>query len=110
MAVESIDAQVVTRVRIRPFGRDECAAYVNHWLTIARGAQITFTPRAIDLLFGMSGGVPRLVNLIYKRALHEAAEMELRRIEPVLIKAAASALELLRARPKRFRWFHKRVS
>jgi hypothetical protein len=79
-------------------------------LTIAGGARITFAPRAIDVLFGLSSGVPRLVNLIGERALREAGARELRRIEPSMIEAAASALELLRARPKRFRWFHKRVS
>jgi hypothetical protein len=79
-------------------------------LTIAGGARITFAARAIDVLFAMCGGVPRLVNLIGQRALREAADRELRRIEPSAIEAAASALELLRARARRFRWFHKRVS
>jgi hypothetical protein len=41
-----------------------------------RGARITFAPRAIDVLFGLSGGVPRLVNLICERALRDAAERE----------------------------------
>jgi general secretion pathway protein A len=110
MGMESLDARVVTRARLLPFGRDDCARYISHRLTIAGGADITFTSRAIDVVFGMSGGVPRLINLICERALHEAALRGSRKIEPDTIQAAASALELLRTRPRRFRWFHKRVS
>jgi general secretion pathway protein A len=109
-AIRSIDAAIATRARLLPFGREDCAAYVTHRLTIAGGGSVTFSPRAIDLLFGLSGGVPRLVNLLCERALQESAAHERRKIDPAAIEAAASALELLRARRKRFRWFHKRVS
>ena len=110
VGVEELDRQTATRVRILPFGRDECAAYVTHRLSIAGGSAVTFSSRALDLLFGLSGGVPRLINLLCERALQESAALESRRIEPASVEAAASALELRRARPKRFRWFHKRVS
>jgi general secretion pathway protein A len=108
--LRSIDNEITTRARLLPFGREDCAAYVAHRLTIAGGATVTFSSRALDLLFGLSGGVPRLVNLLCDRALQESAAHERRKIEPAAIEAAASALELLRARRKRFRWFHKRVS
>jgi general secretion pathway protein A len=105
-----IERDISTRARLLAFGREDCAEYVAHRLTIAAGASIAFTPRAIDVLFGLSGGVPRLVNLLCERALQEAAAAESHKIEPAFVEAAASALELLRARPKRFRWFNKRVS
>jgi general secretion pathway protein A len=95
---------------LQPFGRDDCAAYVAHRLAIAGGAQVTFTPRAVDALFGLSGGLPRLVNLLCERALQEGAALGMRKIEPAAVEAAASALELLHARPRRFRWFQRRVS
>ena len=108
--MRSIDRDIATRARLLPFGREDCAAYVTHRLTIAGGGNVMFSSRAIDLLFGLSGGVPRLVNLLCERALQESAAHERRKIDPAAIEAAASALELLRARRKRFRWFHKRVS
>ncbi|MEY4636121.1 MAG: hypothetical protein RJA55_1919, partial [Acidobacteriota bacterium] len=64
-----------------------------------------FSQRAIDVIYGLSGGVPRLVNLLAERALQEGATQNARRIEPTMIESAASALQLLRLRPKRFRWF-----
>lgn len=108
--IHSIEREITTRARLLPFGREDCAAYIAHRLTVAGGANVTFTPRAIDVLFGLSGGVPRLVNLLCERALQESAAHERRKIEPAAIEAAATSLELLRARRRRFRWFHRRVS
>ena len=108
--LRNIESAIATRVRLQPFGRDDCAAYVAHRLAIAGGADVTFTSRAIDALFGLSGGMPRLVNLLCERALQEGAALDMRKIEPEAIEAAASALELLHARPRRFRWFQRRVS
>ena len=67
-----------------PLGRDECAAYVAHRLTIAGddAAVIVHATRAIDLLYALSGGVPRLVNLLCERALQEAAAAGAHQIEP----------------------------
>jgi general secretion pathway protein A len=108
--IRRLDSEITTRARLLPFGREDCAAYVTHRLTVAGGAGVTFTPRAIDVLFGLSGGVPRLINLLCERALQESAAHERRKIEPAAIEAAATALELLRARRRRFRWFHRRIS
>ena len=111
LPIEAVDAQITTRARLLPLGREDCAAYMSHidW-RLQDAPPSAVTPRAIDVLFGLSGGVPRLMNLLCERALQEAASSGARKIEPVAIEAAASALELLRARPRRFRWFHKRVS
>ena len=111
VGVAVLDEQVSTKARLVPLARDECADYVSHRLNIAGGgAAVSFTPRAIDTVYGLSGGVPRLVNLVCERALQEAAASDSHKIEPASVEAAASALQLLRARPRRFRWFTRRVS
>jgi general secretion pathway protein A len=111
LGIRALDELVSTKARLLPLGREECAAYVAHRLTIAGGAAtVSFTPRAIDLLYALSGGVPRLVNLLCERALQEAAAAGASEVEPGAIDAAASTLELFRARPRRFRWFTRRVS
>ena len=101
----ALDERLATRAKLLPFERDECGHYVHHRLTIAGGAGVTFSPRAMDVIYGLSGGVARLVNLLGERALQEAATLGSRKIEPGMIESAASALQLLRLRPKRFRWF-----
>lgn len=101
----SLDERLSTRARLLPLERDECERYLHHRLTIAGGAGVSFSTRAVDVIYGLSGGVPRLVNLLAERALQEGAMQNARRIEPTMIESAASALQLLRLRPKRFRWF-----
>jgi len=102
---KSLDHRLGTRARLLPLERDECERYVAHRLWIAGGAGVSFSPRAMAVIYGLSGGVPRLINLLAERALQEGAAAGARRIEPTMIESAASALELLRLRPKRFRWF-----
>lgn len=109
--VRALNEHVSTKTRLMPLGRDECAAYVAHRLRVA-GVTTTgiFTSSAVDMLYALSGGVPRLINLLAERALQEAAAENTRKIGPGTIDAAASALELLRGAPRRFRWFSRRVS
>jgi general secretion pathway protein A len=108
VGVADIDDRVTTRVRLLPLGRDECAAYIDHRLaTAGSGHSVRFSSRAYEYVFALSGGVPRLVNLLCERALQEAASGGTRRIEPSTINVAAGALQLLRARPRRFRWFSR---
>ena len=102
------DDRLAVRARLLPLERDECERYMHHRLTIAGGAPVTFSAPAIEVIYALSGGVPRLVNLLCERALQEAASAHANRIEPVMIESAASALDLLRIRPKRFRWYGTR--
>ena len=48
------------------------AGYISHRLSVAGGAddRVHFSPNAIDAVFRVSGGVPRVINLICDRALH----------------------------------------
>ena len=103
-----VDERLTVRARLLPLERDESERYVHHRLTIAGGAAVTFSAPAIEVIYALSGGVPRLVNLLCERALQEAASAHANRIEPGMIESAASALDLLRIRPKRFRWFATR--
>lgn len=105
----ALDERLGTRAKVLPLERDESERYVHHRLMIAGGAGVTFTTRAMDVIYGLSGGVPRLVNLLAERALQEGALAGSRSIEPGMIESAASALQLLRLRPKRFRWFGTNV-
>lgn len=103
--------RVKTRVRLASLTREECADYVTHRLRLAGASDGSIVaPRAIDMLFGLSNGLPRLVNLLCERALQTAAASGESTIEPGHIAAAASALELTHARPRRFRWFSRKIS
>ncbi len=105
---EMADDRLATRARLLPLERDECERYITHRLAIAGGNPVTFSPQAIDAIYALSGGMPRLVNLLCERALQESAVAQVNRVEITMIDSAASALDLLRLRPKRFRWYGAR--
>lgn len=81
------------------------APYIIHRLAIGGGNAVTFGTPAIEMIYMLSGGVPRLVNLLCERALQDAAAAEANRVETTMVDSAASALDLIRLRPKRFRWY-----
>ena len=111
IGIQELDELVTTRIRLLPLERDECAAYIEHRLVVAGGSQgVRFSSRAIDYVVALSGGVPRLVNLLCERALQEAAATGAQTIESATIDLAAATFQLLRSRSRRFRWFTKRVS
>lgn len=100
-----VDDTVSARARLLPLERDECERYLNHRLDIAGSTAVAFSARAVEVIYTLSGGVPRLVNLLGERALQEAAVVRTHRIEPGMIESAASALDLIHLRPRRFRWY-----
>ena len=102
------DERISVRARLLPLERDECEKYIVHRLAIGGGNAVTFGAAAIEVIYGLSGGVPRLVNLLCERALQEGAVAQANLIEPAMIDSAASALDLIRLRPKRFRWYGTR--
>src|SRR6185436_19013107 len=75
---------------LKPLTREEVEAYVTHRLWVARGStSVTFTPKAFDLVHSISGGVPRMMNLVCDRALMVACEKQSSRIaEEDVVKAA----------------------
>ena len=99
------DDRLAVRPRLLPLERDECQRYIAHRLAIAGGSTVTFSAQSLEVIYTLSGGVARLVNLLCERGLQEAASAQLHSVEASMIESAASALDLLRLRPKRFRWY-----
>lgn len=110
LAIRQLDRDVTRRVRLLPLERDECAGYVEHRLGVAGAStEVTFSARAIETLYNLSGGVPRLLNLLCERALQEGALAGARCIEPPMVEISAAELDLRRPRPRRFRWFSRKT-
>jgi general secretion pathway protein A len=108
MLPHGTDEKLAVRARLLPLERDECAGYISHRLAVAGGAGVSFSAPAIELIHRVSGGIARLVNLLCERALQEAAAARASCVEPSMIEASASALDLLRIKPRRFRWYGTR--
>jgi general secretion pathway protein A len=83
-------AQRITgRYHLTPLSAAETGAYVNHRLTVSGAMAPIFTQAALRRLQRISGGIPRLINIICDRALLGAYTQELRQVDAALVRRAA---------------------
>ncbi len=93
--LRQLDQRISIRCSLKALTREEVEAYVTHRLWVARGStSVTFTPRAFELLHALSGGVPRMINLICDKALMAACEAETSKISEDHIGRAGAQLGL----------------
>jgi general secretion pathway protein A len=66
-----LNQRITLRWHLGPLSSRETLAYVHHRLAVASGGRATrlFTTPALRLLHSVSGGVPRIINMIAHRAL-----------------------------------------
>ncbi len=84
-------AQRITgRYHLEPLSADEASRYIDHRLRVAGALTEIFNAAAKREVFRLSGGVPRIMNVICDRALLGAYTREERIIDkPLVTKAAA---------------------
>ncbi|MDA8164182.1 MAG: AAA family ATPase [Desulfobacteraceae bacterium] len=61
--------RITARYHLEPLSREEIGAYVAHRLEVAGGRRTLFPPSCLKTINAMSGGVPRLINVLCDRAL-----------------------------------------
>jgi general secretion pathway protein A len=61
-------------------------SYIHHRLKVAGGSGAEFTPEACDIVFGATGGVPRLVNQLCEFSLLYAWSSESRLVTAVIVR------------------------
>jgi general secretion pathway protein A len=84
-------AQRITgRYHLDPLSSEETIAYVRHRLRVAGATTDIFTPTALTEIFRLSGGVPRVINVIADRALLGAYTQDRHRVASSLVRHAAS--------------------
>ena len=85
--------RITARYHLLPLSCEDVDAYVRFRLQVAGCVQPIFTPRAIRALHRLSGGIPRIINLIAERALLGAyAEGEGKISDSIVVQAAYDAL------------------
>ena len=84
-------AQRVTgRYHLEPLSREEADKYIDHRLRVAGALTEIFEAPARREVFRLSGGVPRLMNVICDRALLGAYTRESRTVNKRLVRRAAN--------------------
>ena len=92
--MRQLDQRIAVRFHINELSRGETASYILHRLQVA-GADtgITFTPKALKLIYQYSTGLPRRINLLCDRALMNAFVHETNCVNGSLVRQSARDLE-----------------
>jgi general secretion pathway protein A len=82
-------AQRITgRYHLDPLSREESAAYVRHRLRVAGATAEIFTRAALREVYRVSGGIPRVINIVCDRALLGAYTQDLHAVPAQLVRRA----------------------
>lgn len=81
--------RITARYHLNPLSSEETAGYIKHRMRVAGATAEAFTPASLAEVHRLSGGVPRIINVICDRALLGAFTQEQHRIGPALVREAA---------------------
>lgn len=87
--LRQVAQRITARYHLTPLSADETSEYIRHRLRVAGGDTALFTPAAVQRVHRLSGGVPRLVNVLCDRALLGAYADGTRSVTPKFVDAAA---------------------
>lgn len=92
--LEQLRQRIAVRYHILPLDRTEVDDYIYHRLHVAGSdGNIKFGPDAISEIYGYSGGIPRLINMVCDRALLLGFVTETKDISMDMIKQAVEEIE-----------------
>ena len=92
--MRQLDQRISLRAILKPLTRDEVDAYIAHRVSVARGSSVSFDTAAVDSVHALTGGIPRMINLVCDRSLMLGARAGVAVITPGLIREAADVLAL----------------
>ena len=82
--------RITARFHLEPLDKHEVKAYVSHRLAVAGQNIQLFPEKSIKLIYKLSKGVPRLINIICDRALLGAYVENQYSVSPSVVKKAAT--------------------
>ena len=87
--LRQLNQRVVSRFHLLPLDKDDVANYINHRLHRAGGKGALFDSACVAVLFRLTGGVPRLINLVCQHSLLATYSTGEKTVSPKLVKEAA---------------------
>jgi general secretion pathway protein A len=82
--------RVTARYHLEPISRGETGDYIRHRLQVCGTSHAIFTRRAINAIHRLSGGVPRLINILCDRAMLGAYVEGRSQVDHRIVRKAAS--------------------
>lgn len=89
--LRQLSQRITARFHLGPLAKHEIAAYVNHRLSVAGLVRGELFPQPVmKMLYGLTNGVPRLINVICDRALLGAYTQGLESVDKKTLVTAAN--------------------
>ncbi len=86
--LRQLSQRVTARYHLEPLSRSEIEGYLKHRLAVAGVERPLFPLKTVNKLYRLTGGVPRLINLLCDRALLGAYVKGLNVVSPALLTEA----------------------
>ena len=87
--MRQLSQRVTARYHLDPISREEAGAYIRHRLQICGTSQPVFSKRSVDRIQRLSGGIPRLINVLCDRSMLGAYVEGKVQVDPKVVKKAA---------------------
>jgi len=92
-ALRQLTQRVSVHYHMLPMQKSEVELYINHRLKIAKAdARLHFTPQAIETIYEVSKGTPRVINIVCDRALLAGFAKETFSIDHTLVQESAKEI------------------
>ena len=88
--LRQLNQRITARYHLLPLSLEETSAYIRHRLIVCNGNPDLFKQSAIRKIYKLSGGIPRVVNILCDRALLGAYSTNATMITPAIIGLAAN--------------------
>jgi len=100
-SLRQLTQRISVRYHILPLDESDIGNYIQHRIKIARISQngepaVHFTPDAVQMIYRLTQGTPRLINILCDRALLSGYVQELRTIDEHLIHKSAREIQILK--------------
>jgi general secretion pathway protein A len=90
----SVRQRIAVNYELKPLTSSETTQYIRHRLMLAGALDDIFKPDAVREVFSLSGGYPRLINIICDYALMTCYSAELKKIGASMIKECGKELHI----------------
>lgn len=91
---EPLRQRIAINYSLQPLTLEETQEYLDFRMETAGGSPGLFAPDAVQRIFALSGGVPRMINLIATNALLEGFDREAAMIDAEIVEALTAELAL----------------
>ena len=90
--LRQLSQRITARFHLGALTREEVTAYIRHRLGVAGAKGNFFSKRAIDQIFKLSDGIPRIINLVCDRSMLGAYSEGEMQVTPSIVDKAAGEI------------------